>query len=167
MAKQSSMKISETLHYFIPQPCPFQLVRIGGNSDGAYLLPNDLDGISACFSPGVYNTKDFEDELALKYGIHSHMLDFSSNERLFKTPLISGMQFFENNWLETKNSATSIKLEDWMCKKERNTQAEFILQMDIEGSEYRTLLQAPIACLERFRIIVLEIHWLNIFDSNL
>jgi hypothetical protein len=161
------MRISETLNYFIPQPCPFQLVRVGGDSDGAYLLPNDMDGVSACFSPGVYNTKDFEDELALKFGINSHMLDFSSNENLFKTPLIPGMQSFDKKWLDTKNSATSITLEDWIYEKEGNAQADFILQMDIEGSEYRTLLKTPKTCIERFRIIVLEIHWLNIFDSKL
>ena len=32
-----------------------ELVRLGGNNDGGYLLPNDLEGITACFSPGVDN----------------------------------------------------------------------------------------------------------------
>jgi hypothetical protein len=29
------------------------LVRLGGPKDGGYLVPDDLDGIAFCFSPGV------------------------------------------------------------------------------------------------------------------
>ena len=29
------------------------LIRIGSEFDGGYLVPDDLDGVSACFSPGV------------------------------------------------------------------------------------------------------------------
>ena len=46
-----------------PKASPFGLIRIGGNSDGAYLVPDDLQGISCCFSPGVSDRKSFEDEL--------------------------------------------------------------------------------------------------------
>lgn len=71
-----------------PVPCPYPLVRIGGDSDGAYLIPDDLDGITNCFSPGVNNYKSFEDELSLRYGITCHMCDFTSDVERFKTPLV-------------------------------------------------------------------------------
>lgn len=74
-----------------PRPCPARLIRIGGALDGAYLVPDDLDGIEACFSPGVSNRKDFEDELTKTYSIKCHMCDFSSSLHRFKTPLIDGM----------------------------------------------------------------------------
>ena len=38
---------------FRPKLVGKELIRIGGKGDGAYLLPDDLSGISACFSPGV------------------------------------------------------------------------------------------------------------------
>jgi hypothetical protein len=37
-----------------------KLVRIGGEGDGGYLVPDDLDGVMACFSPGVGATASFE-----------------------------------------------------------------------------------------------------------
>lgn len=43
-----------------PVPCPYRLIRIGGHEDGAYLVPDDLANVRACFSPGVSNHKDFE-----------------------------------------------------------------------------------------------------------
>ena len=84
-------------NFLIPKPCPFELIRIGGKNDGAYLVPNDLKDIDACFSPGVNNFKNFEDELTKLYGIKCHMCDFTSDIISFKTPLIVGMQTFKKN----------------------------------------------------------------------
>ena len=64
-----------------PQPSPVPLIRVGGNWDGAYLLPDDLKNIAACFSPGVSNTKRFEDELLDRYGIPSCLLYTSPSPR--------------------------------------------------------------------------------------
>ena len=41
-------------------PRRVDLVRIGPTDDGGYLLPDVLDGIEACFSPGVGTCSDFE-----------------------------------------------------------------------------------------------------------
>jgi hypothetical protein len=30
-----------------------ELIRIGGDADGGYLVPNDLEDLSGCFSPGL------------------------------------------------------------------------------------------------------------------
>ena len=46
-----------------PKASPFGLIQIGDNKDGAYLAPDNLQGISYCFSPGVSDRKTFEDEL--------------------------------------------------------------------------------------------------------
>lgn len=159
--------LSRVLQYFIPQPCPYPLIRIGGSSDGAYLIPKDFNGIIACFSPGVCNAKDFEDELAEKHGIRSHLCDFSSDQHLLKTPLIEGMQTFEKKWLDLKNSATSLTLHDWVRNAESGELGDLILQMDIEGAEYRNLIYTPEECLNRFRIIVVEIHDLGRFEDKL
>ena len=40
-----------------------ELIRIGDYSDGGYLIPDDLDGIEVCFSPGVSTEASFELEL--------------------------------------------------------------------------------------------------------
>lgn len=40
------------------------LTRLGPKTDGGYLVPNDLAGISACFSPGVSSVSGFEKDCA-------------------------------------------------------------------------------------------------------
>ena len=36
------------------------LIRLGGEFDGGYIVPDDLEGIKACFSPGVGTNSLFE-----------------------------------------------------------------------------------------------------------
>ena len=155
------------IQFLKPKKCPFKLIRVGGINDGGYLIPDDLKGIGACFSPGVSNTKDFEDELAFKYMIKSHMCDFSSDISKFKTKLIKNFQTFEKKWLDINEDKNSIKLEDWVKKYSPNYNEDLILQMDIEGAEYRNILDTKMTLMNRFRIIVLELHdVLDIFSES-
>lgn len=143
----------------VPVAMPYQLIRIGGGEDGGYLLPDDLGGIAACFSPGVDNRKDFEDELAAGYAIKSHMCDYSSDETRLKTPLIPGMQTFRKCWLDTTTSATAVTLDQWVGELAPGTD-DLMLQIDIEGAEFRNILNCSDATLQRFRILCIEIHQL-------
>ena len=143
-----------------PKPSPKPLVRIGGERDGGYLVPDDLDGISDCFSPGVSGIKFFEDELLKTYGIPSHMCDFSSDIANFKEPLTGG-QTFKKLWLDVDAADNSITLADWVSELAPNTNDDLLLQMDIEGAVYRNLLTVSDDVLARFRIVVLELHRLQ------
>ena len=64
------------------------LIRLGADGDGGYLVPNDLDGIEACFSPGVADTATFEDELVQR-GIKSYLADFSVEQAPIANKMIS------------------------------------------------------------------------------
>lgn len=151
-------RLRRSLEILQPKPSPFPLIRIGGNGDGAYLVPDDLEGITDCLSPGVNNFKRFEDELASRYRIKSHLVDASSDLSSFATPLITGLQTFDRLWLDVDGSNDSISIEQWMNGSLGAKDGDYILQMDIEGAEYRNLLATPDACLSRFRIIVMELH---------
>lgn len=152
--------ILRSLKILSPKPNPFELIRIGGNRDGAYLIPNCLDGITDCFSPGVNNFKRFEDELVVKYKIKSHLCDKSSDLDLFQTPIIKNWQTFQKKWLASSLKEDSITLEEWVEKYACNSH-ELILQMDIEGAEYDVLNQISEDLLKRFRIIIIEFHNLH------
>lgn len=157
-----SSSVPEMLEVFQllkPEPSAHPFIRIGANLDGSYLVPDDFKGISACFSPGVNNFKNFEDFLVETYGINCHMCDFSSDLRRFKTPLKEGKQSFLKKWLDVKTGGDSISLDDWV--KEKSPTGDLLLQMDIEGAEYRNLLSVSDETLSRFRIIVLEVHDLS------
>lgn len=154
------------LFSLVPKPNPFQLIRIGGGFDGAYLIPDDLTGIEACFSPGVDNFKKFEDELAIKYGIKSHMCDYSSDVNSFRTPLLKNWQTFRKKWLDIPGTVNGITLEEWVNSESPDPDKDLMLQMDIEGAEYRTLTSTGHETIARFRIIALELHGLNAIGSK-
>ncbi|MGA0840372.1 MAG: FkbM family methyltransferase [Pseudomonadales bacterium] len=84
---------------------------------------------------------------------------------MFKTPIIEGMQTFKKLWLDISGEQ-SITLADWIAEQEPERTGDFILQMDIEGAEYRNLIDAPAEVLDRFRIIVIEMHKLAVFDVH-
>lgn len=152
------MSIKQIIELILPAPSPFKLIRIGGDRDGSYLLPNDLQGIEACFSPGVGNIKTFEDELSSLYKIKAHMCDFTADPTHFLTPLMQGMQTFEKVWLGCDPDTHTVTLEQWVSMYYPDSPGDFLLQMDIEGSEYRILANTPRPVLGRFRIIVIELH---------
>ena len=47
-----------------------ELIRMGGNGDGGYLIPNLMNEIDHCFSAGVSDIAHFEKELLEKYDIN-------------------------------------------------------------------------------------------------
>lgn len=156
----SEQEIRHAITHVIPRRSGKNLIRLGGAMDGGYLVPDDLDGIEICFSPGTNNFKRFEDQIAHKYGIKSYMCDFTSDESLFQTQLIPNLQFFEKKWLDVYGNLDSIDLESWVNTKAK-PYTDLILQMDIEGAEYRNIIATDLATLARFRIIVIELHGLD------
>jgi hypothetical protein len=163
--QSDAVEIEQAILPLVPQPCGHSLILVGGRRDGGYLIPDDLSGIEACLSPGVYNVKHFEDELALRFGIRSFMCDFSSDPGNFPTPLMAGMQFFEKKWLDVKAGAESIDINDWV-RSASSCGADLLLQMDIEGAEYRNILHASKETLARFRIISIELHALHLLREQ-
>lgn len=147
--KEEIQKLIDSLR---PVKTKFNMIRVGGDNDGGYLLPNDLSGISVCFSPGVDVTASFEIDLC-KRGIGSHLADASVDAppKNF-TPLS-----FTKKYLGGYNDDTHMTLAAWM-HEQRAFMGDFILQMDIEGGEYTTLLCTPPDVLRKFRIIAVEIH---------
>lgn len=150
---KSSKDVRELINKIRPQNTNIELLRIGGNGDGGYLLPDDLNGVDMCYSPGVSNICTFEDAMS-KRNIISHMADFSvdgppKNNEDFK---------FIKKFLGSANNEEYITLKDWMDQTDGTQSDDLILQMDIEGAEYRVLLDTHAEYLKKFRIMVIEFH---------
>jgi hypothetical protein len=138
-----------------PLNTQFELIRIGGPGDGGYLVPDDLDGIRTCFSPGVSDTANFELQLA-QTGIYCYLADYSVE----KSPIEHPNFDFKKKFIGPLKDEIFITLEDWIMEK--GTQdADSILQMDIEGAEYSAILTTPQSVLRKFRIIIVEFHGMN------
>ncbi len=140
------------------------LIRLGSSHDGGYLVPDDLAGIAACFSPGVSTNVSFELDLA-KRGIRSYMVDASIDA----LPEHNDAFTFDSLWLGATDDASSkrISLDSWVSKYASEPNAgDLLLQMDIEDAEWTTLAAVSHDTLRRFRIIVLELHDLTSLASR-
>lgn len=112
------------------------LTRIGGDGDGGYLLPDNLDEVKYCFSPGVAQTANFELQLSQEYAIKSFMADASVD----RSPVDNQDFHFTPKFLGARTHDNFITLSDWIECSIGNDDAEKILQMDIEGGEYDVLI---------------------------
>ena len=156
---------NQLIDFIKPKSITIPLVRIGGDKDGAYLVPSCIKKSTHCFSPGVNNVKQFEDDLAKKYGIKSFLCDFSSNELLFESPLILDLQSFRKLWLDIYRLPNSISLAEWISSENCSNISSLILQMDIERAEYRNLLTTRSITLSQFEVIIVEVHCFSLIAS--
>ena len=156
--------IEEALKLLIPVGCTHPLVRIGGNADGAYLVPDDLESIDACFSPGVGDLVAFEQELAEKHQIPSYLCDAS----IANPPdgLREGFHDFAPFWLGGFDGDDTQTLDSWVMGSKHKHSKDLLLQMDIEGAEFSCLLAASDSILSRFRIVLVEFHGLERISSS-
>jgi hypothetical protein len=135
-----------------PVTTGIELTRLGQSSDGGYLVPNDLEGLAACFSPGVDVKSSFEADLAAK-SIPCYLADASVDGPAASHPLIH----FQKKFLGVVEDDTTITLNRWVNDNAPGP-GDLLLQMDIEGAEWPVMLNVSEEVLLRFRIIVLELH---------
>ncbi len=139
-----------------PLDCGKELIRIGGEGDGGYLVPDDLDGIEYCFSPGVNTISDFESELADR-GIASFLADYSVSS----PPITRKELVFDAKFVGASDRDEFFTLQSWKDKYIKGYSGDLLLQMDIEGSEYEVILATQDSLLSQFRIAVIEFHYLD------
>lgn len=145
-----------------PQDNGHSLMRVGGPGDGGYLIPDDLSGITELFSPGSNRLSNFEKEVAERWQIKSYICD-SIEE---KPSDLSAFQDFTAAWVGPYTDEENlISLEQWVAEKSQRP-GDLMLQMDIEGAEFQTLLAASIKLIKRFRIIVIELHFLEALKNR-
>ncbi|WP_114284834.1 FkbM family methyltransferase [Sulfitobacter sp. DFL-23] len=148
----SKARIKSFLFKLMPYKSDVPLVRIGGAADGGYLVPDVLDGLVACFSPGVSESMDFDMDM-MNRGVPSFMADASVDGLVEDHPLAT----FDKLFIGPKTDGEFITLDDWVARYAPKS-GDMILQMDIEGAEFTTLPTVSDTTLSRFRIVVLELH---------
>ena len=147
-------KILEFIQNLRPIDSGHGLIRLGGAGDGGYLIPDDLDGISACFSPGVSETSAFERDCA-QHGMHLFLADFSVEQ---VGPELEGFPYqFIRRFVGPDPAPEFISFPEWL-RASSAPEGDWMLQMDIEGGEYPVLLETPLEDLAKFRIICIEFH---------
>ena len=167
-------RLERTLRLIKPITTQHKLIRLGNqDGDAGYLIPDDLEGITACFSPGVgFATQvdfskqvDFDQDI-MDRGITSYLADASVSEDSFS---LSGDYHFTQKHIGHKDSNPLLdklfgryqrmRLDTWI--NSHKVEGDLLLQMDIEGSEYEVLDSVSAETLKRFRIMTIEFHRLG------
>lgn len=153
--KEKLLALIQRLH---PIHTDHDLIRIGPNGDGGYLVPNDLDGIDGCFSPGVDEISDFELH-CLDYGMKIYMADKSVEKP--NLDIAEDQYSFIKKFVGCTNNEDYITMDDWVRSHYQLDDTELMLQMDIEGSEYNAFINMSDKLMNTFRIMVIEFHGLD------
>tara|TARA_Y100000591_G_scaffold309425_1_gene310724 strand:+ start:147 stop:944 length:798 start_codon:yes stop_codon:yes gene_type:complete len=159
---ENNKSLLKIIKKFKPYNLGYNLIRIGSKHDGGYLIPNILEKIEFCISPGVDKTVSFERQLLDDYNINSFLLDHTveADEKFLK-------DFdFTKKKLSVLSNDNEISLEDFYNQKIKNKSNNGILQMDIEGDEYKVLLSTPDSVLKKFKILVIEFHDLDKINNK-
>jgi hypothetical protein len=149
-------QLRELIQNLHPVHAGVDLVRLGPQTDGGYLAPDDLEGIQACFSPGVSFQSGFELDCA-----NRGMLVFMADQSVDCPSSTHRYFHFTKTNLGVTTSADSMTLDDWVAESLPGSQSDLLLQMDVEGCEYEVILGVSDKLLSRFRIIIVEFHWLD------
>jgi hypothetical protein len=139
-----------------PVQARYPLIRLGPCSDGGYLVPDCLDEIKACFSPGVSEISGFEKDCAER-GVPVFLADASVDGPAEDHQLFS----FSKKYVGAFSNGTFMSIDSWISSSLPSTSSDIMMQMDIEGFEYEVILSASEPLMRRLRIIVIEFHWLD------
>jgi hypothetical protein len=149
-------EVNNLIHSLRPIDSGVALIRLGPEGDGGYLVPDDLDGIAYAFSPGISTESGFEAALADR-GIQVFLADFSVDRPSEPHPRF----VFDKKFVGALSDNMYMTLDEWKDNHIPDHTGDLLLQMDIEGAEFETLLNASPALLAQFRIMVIEFHYLQ------
>jgi len=150
-------EVLKLIHGLRPVVGDLELIRLGApRGDGGYLVPNDLEGIEACFSPGVSFVSSFEKDCA-DLGMRVFLADGSVDAPAEKHEKFA----FIRKFIGASNRPGFITINDWVDQVLPGSHSDLLLQIDIEGAEYEAFYRVSDELMSRFRIIVAEFHLLD------
>ena len=157
MGKESILEIIDLLR---PSNLGYEHIRLGGDGDGSYVIPKVLNDIKYCFSAGDGGNCTFEKELE-QYNIKSFIADYS-----YDAPTRLKNFQYEKKFIKSYKDSQSIDVNSWIENSVPKDEKNMILQIDIEGGEYELLHAITEGNLDRFKIVVIELHNLNAINHR-
>ncbi len=98
------------------------LIRLGPQGDGGYLVPDDLSGIKACFSPGVCFTSGFEKKCA-DLGLEVFLADRSVSRPSEEHELFH----FSHKFIGAVTNENFVTIDDWVDESLSERDSDLIL----------------------------------------
>ena len=163
LPKNIEIRLFNTINLLYPYKF-YNLQRVGPEYDSGYLIPElnkgDLDLI---ISPGVDEKVLFEEQLALDHKCDVVLIDPDKPSEYIINK--SNFKYLEGFLKSNKFSDKEYTL-DFIFAKYAVQKSNILLQMDIEGSEYEVILSCKEELLKKFKIIIIEFHYLSNYLIN-
>lgn len=148
--------VHDLLKRLRPKEITEELQRIGGASDGGYLLPLRATEVDAVFSPGVGYEAGFEAWFASR-----HVPCFLADASVEQAPLDFKEFSFVKKFIGNTTNATTLEVNSWIETNAPESSKKLGLQIDIEGGEYEVLPAIKARNVARFSFMIIEFHNLH------
>ena len=154
------LALLQALGYLLPRQWPAErFVRVGGRSDGGYVMDRDLD-VEGAISIGVGDDVSWDRALAER-GIPVAAFDHTISELPSGVP---GLEFRKLG-LGVRSEGDLLALMDLIEMAGFVDSARLILKVDIEGNEWKAFADTETLDLRQFTQIAMELHDLNRLSS--
>lgn len=152
-------QILNSLKNLLPFETNHKLIRLGEESDGGYLIPDDLEAVEFCYSCGVGYVTEFEKQLYQKYSIKSVLIDPNN----LPQNIFPKKAKYYQKYLDFVDSEKNMHINNFLYPEPKN---EIILKVDIEGDEYENFISLSDNYFKKIRILVIELHDLRNLRSK-
>jgi hypothetical protein len=157
--KESRERAKEVINLLVPKTPNVSLKRFGNENDGGYVLADDIASTDFLFSFGVAENILFEDHMSrIVDGID--MYDYSVSGPPYQ--ILNSRFYKEKIGKAADEGFANIK----KCFYRSGEKKDYILKIDIEGSEWNFFNHTDIQDLLSFRQIIVEFHWIDKILDN-
>ena len=132
-------------------------IRLGNNSDGGYVIADLIYPNYDCYlSCGVSNEESFSRDFINKYNMNeTNSFAFDASIDNYPTEYTNKITWFKK-FIGDKNDETYTTMEDIIDRYNN-----IFMKMDIEAGEYPWFNYINNNKLNKFKQIVIELHWLD------
>jgi hypothetical protein len=128
--------------------------RVGSESDGGYVMIDNLASIDCCYSLGIFNEVSWDLEMANR-GIP--VLQYDDSVKGPPSPH-EKFTFYRERIVDATAPGANQETLEGIITKHRHQGKKLILKMDIEGSEWAVLDATSAESLAQFDQILVEFH---------
>lgn len=136
----------------------FSKKRLGRDYDGGYVIIDNISNTNKLYSFGISDDCSFELDFLKNTNCETAYLHDFSIERL---PSEHSLFKFVKRGISHENTGQFNTLEHFIEQNGDSDNNKLFLKMDVEGAEWKMLIQTPKEKLELFEQIVFELHWLE------
>ncbi len=161
-AREVYRTVESAFNVLRPYSTQYDEIRVGGSADGGYVIPRINQQWDVLISPGVGGSSNFEISVATS---RTKVVLIDAN--VPKPPGLPDNFEFIDKLLGVEDDANTVSL-DSIVSKYCSKHSWVMLQMDIEGAEWPILEDITNLQLQKFQIVILELHNLeNLMNSDL